>query len=213
MGAGWRVAAALAVTLVALLWLTLGTEHVDTLLGALTKLRMQRHVYAMARRRAKQTGKPLLVIGNPTGGFMNRFVQGYGCGDACVDLNGCECPHGGTSVKSDLLASLLRMRDDSVVSFESAVLGYVDDIRAVVAELRRVTGGDMFAVHLLGTRSGFPSGMDISPKDEVRMPHKRIVTHCPPFHHEYLWTETPQFASHLYFSRSGLAGAPCLSAP
>ena len=209
MGAGWRVAAALAVTLVALLWLTLGTEHVDALLGALTKLRMQRHVYAMAQRRARETGKPLLVVGNPTGGLLNRLVQGYGCGDACVDVNGCVCPTGGTSVKSDLLASLLHMQTDSVVAFESAVLGYVDDIRAVVAELRRVTGGDMFAVHLAGTRLGFPPGYDINPRDGVRMTHKRIVTHCPPFHPEYVWTETPQFASHLYFSRRGLAGAPC----
>ena len=45
---------------------------------------------------------------------------------------------------------------NSVVVFESEVLPYVDDIHEVVAELGRVTGGDVFAVHLLGTRSGFP---------------------------------------------------------
>jgi hypothetical protein len=202
------VAFALAVVLCALLWLTLATEHVDVFLGALTKIRMQRHVYALAQRRALDTGKPLLVVGNPTGGWLNRFFQGYGCGDACVDVNGCECPSG-ESVKADLLESLRKLRSNSVVTFESEVLPYVDDICGVVSELRRVTGGDMFAVHLLGTRSGFPSGMDISPKDEVRMPHRRIVTHCPPFHHEYLWTETPQFASHLYFSRRRLAGHEC----
>ena len=200
------VAGALAVALLVLLWLTLATEHVDVFLGALTKIRMQRRVYAMAQRRARETGKPLLVVGNPTGGWLNRFVQGYGCGNACVDVNGCECPNGGVSVKADLLASLRGLRSNSVVAFESEVLQYVDDIREVVAELGRVTGGDVFAVHLLGTRSGFPGGMDISPKDEVRMPHKRIITHCPPFHPEYLWTETPQFASHLYFSRKRLAG-------
>ena len=206
MSLGAYIAIALAVTLCVLLWITLSTEHVDTFLGALTKIRMQRRVYEMARLRARQTGKPLVVVGNPTGGWLNRFVQGYGCGDACVDVNGCECPRGGASVKADLLVSLRRLQSNSVVVFESEVLPYVDDIHEVVAELGRVTGGDVFAVHLLGTRSGFPGGMDISPKDEVRMPHKRIVTHCPPFHPEYLWTETPQFASHLYFSRKRLAG-------
>ena len=95
--------------------------------------------------------------------------------------NGCECPRNTvvTHIKADLLTSLQRMPSDSVVSFESEVLEYVDDIENVVNELKRVTGSsdNMFAVHLLGTRCGFPRGMDVNTGDALCMPHQRILTH------------------------------------
>ena len=195
--------------LVVVLGVTLGTPHTDTLLGAMTKLRMQKSVYARAAQRAQKVNKPLLVIGNPRGGWLNSLFPGYGCGDVCLDINGCECPHDDevTHIKADLLTSLQRMQSNSMVSFESEVLEYVDDIEDVLNELKRVTGSsnNMFAVHLLGTRCGFPRGKDVNTSDALRMPHQRIFTHYPPFHDAYVWTDTPQFASHLYFSRNNLA--------
>ena len=206
-GGAWYAVIVLVIIVAVVLGITFGTSHTDTMLGAMTKLRMQKSVYKRAKKRAEEVQKPLLVIGNPRGGWLNALFPAYGCGDMCLDINGCECKanENPVHIKADLLTQLKSMPSNSCVSFESEVLCYVDNIADVIRELKRVTGDDMFAVHLLGTRCGFPKGMDIKASDTLRMPHRQIITHYPPFHPDYMWTSTPQFASHLYFSRKNLA--------
>lgn len=111
----------------------------------------RRHtVYKAARRRSEQSGKPLVVIGaNDLGGISGSIAGAmslYGCGDMCVDLQGCpSCPNG---VQADIKTVLPRMETNSAVVFVSVVLEYIDDLPSVMDELLRVSGGDLFVVYI-----------------------------------------------------------------
>ena len=116
---------------------------------ALGPRRWQRQkMFAMAKARAAQTGKPLLIIGAPGAGVVNRVLPDYEARDfECLDLDGC--PGAGHELKGraeDLLPSIAT---GSRVVFVSCVLEYVDDIDLVVKELRRITGpGNLFVAHV-----------------------------------------------------------------
>ncbi|PCC74683.1 hypothetical protein NAEX_07780 [Nannocystis exedens] len=34
-------------------------------------------------------GRRLVVIGDPDAGMHTRLMRAYGCGDLCIDMNGC----------------------------------------------------------------------------------------------------------------------------
>lgn len=98
-------------------------------------------VYALAQERASATGKPLLVVGAPDGGV----TAGYGCGDLTVDIApSSDCP---VSLVLDITKPL-PFDDDSHVVFVSCVLEYVDDADAALAELRRISGSDLYCVRV-----------------------------------------------------------------
>jgi hypothetical protein len=100
----------------------------------------------MAKTRSKETGKKLLVIGDPDNGFSNKyFGSDYGCGDLCVDLIGCNCPN---QIKSKIETILPKLQTDSYVIYISCVLEYVDNnvIDGIITELKRVGGKDVFIV-------------------------------------------------------------------
>lgn len=107
-----------------------------------------RQVFQQAEARAKATGKKLLVVGDPRASLKNRlFGTDYGCGDQCVDLNGCGvCPS--KSVSKDLVTHLNTLSTSSLVVFESCTLEYVPDRAEAEAELLRVSGGDVFSVRV-----------------------------------------------------------------
>lgn len=117
------------------------------------KVRGQRLIFAMAKRRAAETGKPLVVIGDPAPPkTLNAlFGAGYGGGDYCIDINGCpSCVEESTvRVKARIQDVLPGLRDNSAVIFESEVLPYisVDEIDGVIAHLWRASGGDLFCSH------------------------------------------------------------------
>ena len=123
----------------------------------------QQHTqYTRAAERARAEGRQLVVIGNPSGGWINKVVPMYGCGDVCIDLWGCEpCPGPGEKgrrpriFKGDVLAGLRTVETDSAVVFGSEVLEYPSaaNFPAILQELDRITGGDhhrVFAVHSVG---------------------------------------------------------------
>ena len=123
------------------------------------KIAMQHMRYTQAAQKARAEGRLLVVIGNPSGGWVNQVVQGNECGDVCIDLKGCAgCDDGGPNgptrvVKGDALAGLKTVPTNGAVVFESEVLEYVKDLPAVLAEIDRVTGKDrtrVFAVHTIG---------------------------------------------------------------
>jgi hypothetical protein len=101
--------------------------------------RVRRRVdyYALAVERAKATGRPLVVIGDPT---SRATINWYGYGDLCIDINGCPtAPH---SLKADITRpGSIPYPDDSVVVFVSCVLEYVSDIKAALQEIERAAGG------------------------------------------------------------------------
>ena len=61
--------------------------------AALIRFRERSAAFKSAVERATALGRRLIVIGDPDAGFHTRLMRAYGCGDVCVDLNGCpQCP-------------------------------------------------------------------------------------------------------------------------
>lgn len=105
----------------------------------------RRQTYERAMLRARELGRPLVVLGAPAGGAVNGILgPDYGCGDLCVDLEGCPgCPTATTGPAEAVLAELA---DDSAVVFVSCTLEYVDDVEQVWGDLQRISGGELFVV-------------------------------------------------------------------
>lgn len=108
--------------------------------------------YQLAAARAKLTGRPLIVIGDPDS-HVTRGEVGYG--DLCVDLTGC--PLAPLGVKADItVPGSIRKRDGTPVADDSAVvvifcvLEYVPDIDAAWREVMRVAGNfsNVFVVYV-----------------------------------------------------------------
>jgi len=93
-------------------------------------------LYREALRRALADGVPLVVVGAPDRGA----TAGPGCGDICIDIEGCACPR---QIQADITRPL-PFEDGSVVVFVSCVLEYVDDFDSALAELQRISGGRLF---------------------------------------------------------------------
>lgn len=97
-------------------------------------------MFAAAQRRARELGRPLVVVGAPDGGV----TAGYPCGDYTVDLGPSSCPN---AVRADI-TKRLPFADDSAVVVVMCVLEYVDDAAAALRELRRVAGRNLFVVRV-----------------------------------------------------------------
>jgi len=99
-------------------------------------------IFNLAKQRAKQLKKPLIVVGDPYNGkasrFYSKFYKTYGCGDETVDLTGSHrCPNG---IKNDIYSYLKAKPPNYGVLFVSCVLEYVDNIDETIKELYRVSG-------------------------------------------------------------------------
>lgn len=101
------------------------------------------NLFWRAKARSDQTGKPLLVIGDPDASLKNRLLgRDYECGSTCIDLRGCKkCP---VSITSDAYEYLAQQEDDSAVIFVSCVLEYVPDPHLLEQEIQRVSNGDSY---------------------------------------------------------------------
>ncbi len=114
---------------------------------ALARWQARRETYDLAARRAATLHRPLVVVGDPDSGAHTRLYRAYGCGDLCVDINGC--PLCKVVQVADITANPVPgVADDSAVVFVSCVLEYVGDAAAAVHELRRMAGtpDNLFAV-------------------------------------------------------------------
>ena len=108
--------------------------------------------YRRALARARELGRPLYILGAPDRGPTGTLIPvPYGCGqpelgDKVLDFGPSKCTN---AIQWDLRQGLSWLADDSVVIFESCVLEYVQgDIPVVAAELRRVSGGELFCVRV-----------------------------------------------------------------
>jgi SAM-dependent methyltransferase len=108
-------------------------------MAALVRFRERSSAFRLAVDRAGALGRPLVVIGDPDGGMHTRLMRAYGCGDVCVDMNGCpRCP---VTVVADITKGPIpNIPDDSAVVFVSCVLEYVTDLQAALAEIARIAG-------------------------------------------------------------------------
>ncbi len=112
------------------------------LIAAGDRFAERRRLFALARDRARATGRTLVVVGDPDTGLHTRLARAYGCDDAvCVDLTGCpSCPVG---VAADLSRDRVPgIADGRAVVFVACVLEYVPDPVAAWRELRRMAGSD-----------------------------------------------------------------------
>ena len=80
----------------------------------------RKRIYNLAKQRSYETGKPILVIGDPYNDNKSLSKPNYGCGAVCVDLTGCPlCPIG---IKKNLIDYLPTLPDNSYVIFSSCVI-------------------------------------------------------------------------------------------
>lgn len=107
--------------------------------AALIRFRERTAAFRLAAERATALGRRLVVIGDPDAGMHTRLMRAYGCGDLCVDMNGCpRCP---VTVVADITRGPIpEVADDTAVVFVSCVLEYVADLNAALREIARMAG-------------------------------------------------------------------------
>ena len=107
--------------------------------AAMVRFRERTAAFMAAMERAVALNRRLVVIGDPDAGFHTRLARAYGCGDVCVDLNGCpKCPM--TIVADITNGPIAELAPDSAVVFVSCVLEYVPDLDAALTEIARIAG-------------------------------------------------------------------------
>ena len=95
-------------------------------LAFLDRLASRRGMHLRARERARTTGRPLVVVGAPSGGFVRGPLAQYACGDLpCVDLGGCALC--GAPSRDLRRRGAIPVKDGGAVVLVSHVLEYVDD--------------------------------------------------------------------------------------
>ena len=119
--------------------LVLGYVGVVEGTAALIRFRERTAAFKTAAERAAALGRRLIVIGDPDAGMHTRLMRAYGCGDVCVDMNGCpKCP---VTVVADITQGPIPdIADDSAVVFVSCVLEYVKDLDGALREIARMAG-------------------------------------------------------------------------
>ena len=107
----------------------------------------RRVTFKKAQKRAKQTNKKLLVIGDPHNGIASKSTGcDYGCGDLCLDLTGCpNCPK---SIKGRLEDVIEDINLNEYVVYISCVLEYVDDLELINRHLDKMDQNDLFVVNV-----------------------------------------------------------------
>jgi hypothetical protein len=112
---------------------------------------IRRRVYKRALDRATETGKRLIVIGSPNGGFFNTLTGAdYGFGDVVIDICGCpEAEKAGVRVMAEKVETALPKLDlEKYVIFQSCVFEYIDDIDSVLQQLQFLDKNDVFVVNV-----------------------------------------------------------------
>jgi hypothetical protein len=108
------------------------------------RAKRRKDMFAKALAAKNRTGKPIMVIGDPATDNYSLTKFDYGCGDLCVDINGC--PNCANAQTRDINYGFSDFADNSHVVFVSCTLEYSNDIYSVYDELMRISGGDLFIV-------------------------------------------------------------------
>ena len=103
---------------------------------------LKKNLYNIAKHRSIILNKPLLVIGAPNN------LESYGCGDICIDLNGCPKCH--ASIKNKFEDEIKNYHSNSYIIYECGVLEVVDD-PSIIKEMYRIAGSkeNIFSFHHL----------------------------------------------------------------
>ena len=113
-----------------------GLAEAATFIG---RLGARKGMYVRAIDRANETGRPLVVVGAPSSGWVTGTLAQYQCGDLpCVDLRGCDTC--GAAPSDVTIKGAIPAKDDSAVVLVAYVLEYVEDEKAAEAEIMRAAG-------------------------------------------------------------------------
>ena len=147
-------------------------------------------IFSKAQARAKQLNRKLIVLGSPTsasGKVFKRFTKIYGCGDVCIDMNGCEgCKN---SISNKVEDVLHKFPSNKYVVFESGLLEVVDKEKLpyIVKEINRVAGGrkNIYGSHAIQNYKFFYNNFGRYVYEVVGEGSiSRFVDKYPP-HHDY----------------------------
>jgi len=129
------------------LWTGVGLISYELFIALVIRRQNRRDVFNQAVAAANATQKQLVVVGNPDGGLVNSTVgRDYDCGELCIDERGC--PKCKVQAVARLEQVLPTLPDNSAVIFVSGTLEYVDNLPQVLAQLQRVSGGDLYIAHV-----------------------------------------------------------------
>ena len=148
----------------------LGALVANEALTAVERQTQRSNQYNRAIARARLLNRKLLVVGAPQGGIYTAIMPSYGCGDVCVDLEGCgDCP---VQLHHDITKPL-PFPDNSMVVFESCVLELVNDPWRGWNEMQRVAGSPenffMARVQSNTLTAGFYPGAQWSLENQVQI--------------------------------------------
>jgi len=144
-------------------------------------------LYEQAEERAKKENKKLLVLGNPyttSGKMVTIFTNTYGCGDTCIDMNGCGSCKNTISDKVENVLS--KFSSDEYIVFESGLLEVVDEDKLdyIVNEIYRIAGKkeNIYGRHYIQNHKTYYNYVGkhaYSLLGEGKI--SRFVDACPPF--------------------------------
>jgi hypothetical protein len=102
-----------------------------------TRWEHRRRLFQAADERARQQGRPLLVVLPRKEGWFNRSMRLYEYGARYTDIfRGRKSP----VIYADTLAGGVPARGDSAVLYVACVLEYVTDLRRSMDEIMRIAG-------------------------------------------------------------------------
>lgn len=101
--------------------------------------------FKLAEKKAKTSGKKLMVIGDPCQGHskvLSFITPKLHHGDVTIDLYGCD-----KCQRSDIndMKFWNSLETDSYVVFETATISFSDNIEKVVKQIHRISGGDFYS--------------------------------------------------------------------
>lgn len=131
-------------TKVVLKWGALGIVTYELYMALVVARQKRRDVFNLALQSQSATSKPLFVIGDPDAGFSRVMGRDFDCGDKCFDERACAKCEG--SVAGDIAQALSAQGSNSAVVFVNGKLESAPDVNALMGELQRVSGGDLFVV-------------------------------------------------------------------
>jgi len=105
----------------------------------------RRAVYELAKARAAQLGRKLLVLGDPDGGLLNHVLGRQWQCDAnsiCIDPAGCGIC--GTQMQGWPEDVLPQLPSGKFVIYDPGAFARANDAHKLAAELKRVAGAEVF---------------------------------------------------------------------
>ena len=117
---------------------------IDMIIVKLIRTHLSSKYFKLAEKRAEETNKKLMVIGDPCIGnykFVSFLKPDTGHGDITVDLYGCD-----KCIREDVnnMKFWQGLETNAYVIYETGTISFSKDLIGLVKELDRITGGDFY---------------------------------------------------------------------